>query len=1007
MVNLIRKCIASEKMRYLFAGGCTTLVNLISFFLLRTFTEIGRNTCNVIAIILAITFAYFINSFFVFKSEARGIFGRVKEMVLFVSFRLMSMLVEVLGLAILCDSFRIREVFSKIAVQFIVLVLNYLFSKLIIFKKEKRSLKEHVLDNYCYYISFAIVFICMVADVAVQGIAPFGDRSMSIVDSLHQYLPFFSEYRDKLLNEGSLFYSWNIAMGTNFMALGSYYLSSPFNLLLLLFNKENIVVGYTIITIVKISLSAVTMAHLLSYKDGKKKRNFCIIGISVAYALSNYVVGYYWNIMWLDCLLIFPLIILGFKRLMEKGDAKLYALSLCYALFCNYYIGFIICVFLILWFIVYNHKTIKKFFFDGIKFAVFSIISAGMAAFLLLPAYNGIMLTASAKTPFPKWSWYGDIFVMLKQHLMFTEPITNQTFDGGVNLYCSMLAVFAFFLYITSTKIKLMDKLRYTLLLAVLMISFNSVPLNFIWHGFHDQYGIPNRFSFLYIFVILLMTYDVLRKADKLRALQVIAAGLLGTAFVFLCDKYQNVPFKIFAASIIAIMIYTAVCFLRSVGICKNKLFHIIITGFLLVEVCTNAIVGFLDNGYAAYMNYYESTPQMTLANERIAEMAKEQDAGFYRSELMKYTVLDEASWHNMPSVSTFCSTVLGEMTTLMGRLGFYTGANEFLYKGATPFTNSIFNIRYLLYRDGDLNNFMFDYVENVEDIGIYENPYPLSIGFAVNKDVKEWQRDDALPINNQNAFATAMTGELGMFRNEYPELYASSDDVNLTVDGSIVRYEPYKAGKAKILISFTADFDGDYYINCRGNYVTKLKIFINGEEMAYDRYQIQIFHLGDLKAGDYVSIEYNYDNLKMGSENASVYVATFDKELYDKVYSVLSQNLLYVDEYKDGYIKGVIDMPKGKTLFTSVPYDKGWNVYIDGEKQDYYAIGEALIGIDVPAGIHKVEMKYTPTGLLPGILISILSWGMLLYYELSNVQKKKEKTSKINGNEIDHDINI
>lgn len=95
----------------------------------------------------------------------------------------------------------------------------------------------------------------------------------------------------------------------------------------------------------------------------------------------------------------------------------------------------------------------------------------------------------------------------------------------------------------------------------------------------------------------------------------------------------------------------------------------------------------------------------MTEANVRVREMAEEEQAGFYRSELMNYTVLDEASWHNMPSVSTFNSTVMGPVVTTMGKLGFYTGANEFLYRGYTPFTNAIFNIRYLLERPGDLNN--------------------------------------------------------------------------------------------------------------------------------------------------------------------------------------------------------------------------------------------------------------------------------------------------------------
>lgn len=992
MIDFIIKCFKNDKIRYLFAGGCTTLVNLITFFLLRLLTSIERNVCNVIAIIMAITFAYFVNKYFVFQSKSKSIGAAIAEAVSFVALRVVSMAVEIIGFAILCDSFRLNELISKLAVQVVVVVLNYLFSKLFVFKQESKELKERFADDYCYFISFGIVFIVMLVIMIVEKIAPFGQHSLTLVDSLHQYIPFFSEYRDKLLNEGSLFYTWNVAMGSNFMSLGAYYLSSPFNLIFLLFKKEHIVAVFCFIAIFKIALSAVTMTHFLSWKDGKKSRSIHIIAIAVAYALSNYVVGYYWNIMWMDCILIFPLIILGFSRLMEEKDPKLYALSLFYALYCNYYIGFIICVFLIIWFLVYNHKTVKKFFMDGLRFALFSIISAGMAAFLLLPAYRGIMMTASADAKLPKWEWYGNIFAQLKQHLLMTLPITNQVFDGGVNLYCSMLAVFAFFLYIFASKIKLFDKIRYTVIMAILMVSFNSTTLNFVWHGFHDQYGIPNRFSFLYIFVILIMAYDVLKKSKYMRAIQVVIAGLLSTAFILACEKYGVISTKIMTASFIAIAIYLVVCLLRSIDVYKSRMFHILITGFCLIEVCTSAILGFLDNGYSQYMNYYETTPAVTAANKRVNELGKEAQAGFYRSELMDSTVLDEATWHNMPSIGIFCSTVLGEMTTFMGRLGFYTGANEFLYMGSTPFTNSIFNVRYLLEREGDLNNFAFDFVEDVDGVGIYENPYPLSLAFAVSEDIKVWNRDSGLPLKNQNTLAEAMTNMDEMFYSIYPELTVSSDDCDVTVSGSVINYEAYESGKASIMASFTAGVDGDYYINCRGNYVTKIRFYVNGSEIAYDRYQVQIFHLGELKEGDYVSVEYCYDNMKAGTEVASMYIALFNENSYQKIYDVLDDNMMQVDVLEDGYVKGTIDMPANKVLFTSIPYDEGWTVFVDGEEIEYYAIGEALIGFDLSEGVHTIEMKYVPLGLYTGIIISVACWIFLLGWVFVSAHPKEEK---------------
>lgn len=989
MIRLIKKILANEKMRYLIAGGCTTAVNLVTFFLLRVITPISRNTCNAIAIAMAIAFAYLANKFFVFQSKKKGAYATIVEAIQFVGARLVSMIVEILGFAILCDTFRMHELVSKLLVQVIVLVLNYVFSKLIVFK-EKKGLQENIQDNWCYFLAFAVVAVVMLVVCIAEKIAPFGENSLTLVDSVHQYLPFFSELRDKLLNEGSLLYTWNVALGSNFVSLAAYYLMSPFNLMFLLFGKEQIAAVTCFVMCLKIALTAVTMVHFLSYKDGGKKRNFLIVAIAVAYALSNYVIGYNWNTMWLDCIMIFPLIMLGFQRMVEQKDPKLYVLSLFYALYCNYYIGYIICLFLVLWFFVYRHKTVKRFFADGIRFAIYSLISGGLAAFILLPAYHGIMATAAGDMAIPKGTWYGNIFVMLRQLLVFTKPITTQTFDGGVNLYCGMLAVLAMFLYLFVRE-NPWQKIRKYILLVLLMISFNHETLNYIWHGMHDQYGIPNRFSFVFIFVLLIMTYDAVSKIAEIDICFVISSVLLAAAFLFLCKQQAGADMWKYTMpiSLGLLVVYGVIGCLRSMKKMSLPTYIMLIGSLCLVEVVANAAHGFMENGYCHYTQYYETSPAVTKANERVEELAQEEQAGFYRSELMKYTVLDEASWHNMPSVSTFNSTVMGPVVTTMGRLGFYTGANEFLYRGSTPFTNAILNIRYLLERPGDLNNFDYNYKESLDNVSIYENPYPTSLGFAVSNNVKEWDQDMYTAMPAQNILAYDMTGYGGFFQEESPAISVTSDTATVSYSNNQVSFTPNASGAMYFMLNFTADHDGDYYVNCRGNYVTKLRFYINGHEMAYDRYQIQIFHLGQLKTGDYVSIEYEYSNINK-SEVAPFYVATFQRAAFENVYQELVKNRLDVDTWKDGYVSGTIEMPENKTLFTSIPYDTGWHIKIDGKTVPYYKTVGSFIGVDMEPGSHTIEFTYIPNGLIPGILISVICMVLLLIS--LQIEKKLEE---------------
>lgn len=990
MLNLAKKLLANDKIRYLVAGGCTTFVNLIAFFLLRNLTTISRNLSNVIAIIMAITFAYFVNKFFVFRSKNNSISAAVIEAISFFGARLVSMAVEVLGFAILCDSFRMSEALSKILVQFVVLVLNYVFSKLFVFKKERRSLKENFKDNYCYYVSFGIVFLFMTGVWIAMEITPIDLRSLTIVDSLHQYIPFFSEYRNRLLNEGSLFYSWNIALGSNFVSLAAYYLSSPFNYILLVFSREAIPMIASFLMVLKICLSSTTMAYYLSNKDGEKVKNSYIIAVSVCYALSNYVLGYYWNTMWLDCIMIFPIIILGFQKLMKDGDPKMYTLSLFYCLYCNYYIGFIICLFLVIWFFLYRHGGIKKFFFDGIKFGIYSLLAGGLAAFLLIPAYFGIMATASSEMKLPESNWYGSIFQMFKQMFFMTEPITSQTFDGGVNLYCGTFTLVAIVLYIFSDHIKLWDKIKNILLIALLFVSFNNELLNYIWHGMHNQYGIPNRFSFLFVFIALVMTYDVLKNIHKMHIIYILSGVMMVVCFLILCDMkvIGGIDGKVMASSVAMLALYTIIIIFLIAGILKKEVFGIIFSAVCVVEILVNGAFGMGSNGYAS-LERYTSTPQVTAAYDRVKEIADEQGIDFYRAELVDSKILDEVTWFNMPSVGTFCSTVNGELVTTMGRLGFYTGANEFLYMGSTPFTNSILDVRYILERQGDYNNFDFNYVEEKEGIKIYENPYPLSLGFAVWDDVKDWDRKAGLTATNQTNLIEKMTGQESCFEMAYARLIVDSDTCEMSVNGSIISCTPYKSGEASFMTSFYVEEAGDYYVNCRGNGITNIRFFVDGKELTCDRYQSQLFHLGDLKIGQYVSVEYIYKSVTTEKRTATLYMYTYDKYKYEMIHEVLNNNMLQIQEYDDGYVYGHINMPPGQTMFTSIPYDEGWTVKVDGKEVEYYAIGEAFLGVDMEPGEHTVEMLYVPKGLKEGIIITLVC-GVLFLFGVISYNKKK-----------------
>ena len=131
IISLYKKY--EEIINYLFIGGCTTIVSIVTYALCTSIFHIYYQFSNVISWIFSVIFAFITNKLFVFKVKNNE--KLLLEIYQFIKFRLLSLVIDMLTMYILVDLFQINDIISKILVQFIVVVLNYVFSKLFIFKK--------------------------------------------------------------------------------------------------------------------------------------------------------------------------------------------------------------------------------------------------------------------------------------------------------------------------------------------------------------------------------------------------------------------------------------------------------------------------------------------------------------------------------------------------------------------------------------------------------------------------------------------------------------------------------------------------------------------------------------------------------------------------------------------------------------------------------------------------------------------------------------------------------
>ena len=123
-----------------------------------------------------------------------------------------------------------------------------------------------------------------------------------------------------------------------------------------------------------------------------------------------------------------------------------------------------------------------------------------------------------------------------------------------------------------------------------------------------------------------------------------------------------------------------------------------------------------------------------------------------------------------------------------------------------------------------------------------------------------------------------------------------------------------------------------------------------------------------------------------------------FDKELFEKGINKLKKHQLENVKLNGNKMTATIDVNKNSKIFLSIPYDKGWKVYVDGKQVKKEEFADLFMVINVPKGNHKISMKFYPRGLKLGFIISIISLGIIIYRERKETSKNAKKNKRKNN---------
>ena len=872
-----------------------------------------------------------------------------------------------------------------------------------------RKLPAAARQNAACLLSFLIPLAVMCGIFIINGVYPFGDESFMHSDMYHQYVPFLSEMQSKLKSGDSLLYSWNVGIGSNFLALYGYYMASPINWLVVLVPDQYLIEFMTWLVALKIGLCGFTFCFYLTRHF--RTKSFVLVPFAIFYALSGFLAAYNWNVMWLDCVVLFPLIAVGLEALVKEGKYKLYCISLALCILSNYYISIMVCIFLVLYFLlqlVCSHMSLRQMGAAAVRFALFSLLAGGLAAVLLIPEYAALHLTDFSEFNFPDTlTFYFSFLDMIARHCMNVNVETG--LDHWPNIYCGVAVFLLVPLYVTNTRISLREKAAYIGLLAFMLLSFSTNMLNFIWHGLNYPDSLPCRQSFLYIFLLLTLCAKAVL---NIRGCSLKALGgcfCLSLGFVLLFEKLmadeEAYRTETFLLTALFLCLYGVFLYFyrnrnaagegKRYGMC---LLAVLTLTSVTVEAAVNTYTTSCSvTSRSSYLNNLDSY-------QTLVERTRERDTDFYRFEKTSRVTKNDGTLVGYPTASLFSSTSNGHVQDFYDKMGMSDSKVFYCFDGATPLSSSLLGVRYVFSRSANEDPFLYTLIDQEGDIYLYECRYSLPLGFMISSgsgfsasaqtpEASGSADASASAFTDENVSSqTAGTEESASEASPLDELLGNIDDTRtdaleraLDSEGATPLDTQNRMVQALGLeqnlftsvgalqeedgaTTITADVSGHYYAYVGDTGVNTLKMESEAGSKSFS--QVKYHYICDLgwhDAGDVISLT----SEDSSSLNVSAYRLNFD--VMDEVISILGEQTMTVDSYSSTHINGHIDVSRAGELILSVAYEPGWTILVDGEEVQPGLFDDTFISLSLTEGEHTIEMRYRPAGLTIGFIVSLI----------------------------------
>lgn len=840
-------------------------------------------------------------------------------------------------------------------------------------------------------ISFLLPFSLLIVLWIILGLAPFGNNNLLVSDLGTQYLPFLNAFKQYFENGNYGIYSFSNGIGGSILSLVAYYVISPFNFLVLFFSSSQLPIAILFIITLKISCMGSSMFYYL--QKTYQQTSIGILLFSTSYSLCGFVVAYSLNFMWLDALILLPLLILSLQRLWDKKKWGAYSILLFLTIITNYYMGYMICIFAVCYSVYWyylspkqKNNTLRNFFKSGRLFFLSSFLSGVSTSFILLPAIEGMLQTKKTaldlSTFLPK-PVFG--FSFLSQFGLGTINF-DLRLDHLPSVFSGLLMTLLFITYFTLKNISSKEKKATIWLMGFIFLSFWLEGLGTIWHMFQNPAGFPYRNTFIFSFLLIKFAYEAYLKLKigvllPLKA-PIIFSVLLGIGQFSLVAKQPDflLSTSYFFISLLFIWLFYFIIHMQQ----KTHFFKKSLPLFLILLVCceigTNYWISLKDIPFGNQQNYAKMYQQQ---NQIISDLKTEQPELFRIKQTLDSTASGYSEKNNgynnsilfgYAGISSYTSTLEASTQDSLNTLGLYAKNDRRIgYVDNSKVINFLLNVPYEITPEiRDTEAF-----ESFGQSSVYKNEEAIGMGILASNTLNDVQLTTNDPLKNYENILQQFTPSSESYlqnikkENELTTTTYYQLNAQVTATGDLYAYIPHI------------------------NWKNVSAIDVNGKKVQPTMAIAtnQLFNLGFFHKNETVTLTL-YSKKKLDLTDFTI--QTLDQNKFDQLISEKKSQSLSLHKENGNYSGNITVNNDNSLLYLSIPFDKNWIVSVDGKKVTTFPILENFTGINLAQGSHQVTLRYHQKSLTVGIMISLLILFIVFFYQIIKWRLQKKATHSI-----------